>query len=310
MDFMKEKHLSQCLGIFNDNTQNTIFKPLCESEFDKLFLSKSYFSNGVVCENDNGVVGFAFGTILGDVGYISYVGVNEKYRRKGIGKKLVLELEKKLRLKNVKRFDCMFYNPCQLEWIIPQNYPHCHPGVPGVHMKSDAYPFFKTMGYEDYAIQYAYYMPLSSFEEGNNVAERKARLKSDGIEICYFDPDKHFGFSELFDNINNEGWRKSVMSRLDEPIVVAVLNDKVIGYTGPLALAEDKRGMFCGVGVHTDYRSCGVGKAIFSTLCRGLKEMGGEYMSLFTGSNNLARFMYESIGFKKVADFSCMRKIL
>jgi hypothetical protein len=38
--------------------------------------------------------------------------------------------------------------------------------------------------------------------------------------------------------------------------------------------------------------------------------MGAEFMSLFTGDNNPARFVYESTGFTLVRRFSCMRKKL
>jgi ribosomal protein S18 acetylase RimI-like enzyme len=164
------------------------------------------------------------------------------------------------------------------------------------------------VGFEDYAIQRAYYMPLENFELPSDVEDRKARLKNQGIEICFFDKEKHNGFSQLFDNLKNEGWRKGVMSHLDEKIVVAVKDNQVIGYTGPLMVSPQGRGTFCGVGVHTDYRSLGIGKVIFSTLCYGLKDMGAEYISLFTGEENPAKFMYESIGFKLVRKFSCMRK--
>ena len=204
----------------------------------------------------------------------------------------------------------MFYNPCTLPWIIPNHSPHEHAGVPGVDMESVAYEFFKSIGFDDYAVQRAYYMSLDNFKLPIDFGERKERLKNQGIEICYFDKEKHQGFSQLFDNLKNEGWRKGVMSRFDEKIVVAVKDNRVIGYTGPLVVSSDGRGTFCGVGVHTDYRSFGIGKVIFLSLCYGLKDMGAEYMSLFTGEENPAKFMYESIGFKLVRKFSCMRKKL
>jgi ribosomal protein S18 acetylase RimI-like enzyme len=236
--------------------------------------------------------------------------VKKEYRRKRIGLELYSELEKALTEENpeTEKIDCMFYNPCSIPWFIPDHYPHDHPGVPGVYMHNEGYNFFKSLGFLDYAVQNAYYMPLGNYSEPCYIKERKDRLREQGIEVCLYDGEKHYGFSELFDNIKNEGWRKSVMSRLDEPIVVATKNNKVIGYTGPLSLSKEKRGLFCGIGVHTDFRSCGIGKVLFSDLCSGLQKMGGEYMSLFTGENNNARFVYESTGFQLVGKFSCMRK--
>lgn len=308
----EKKHISKAVCIWNSYVESgdVVFKSVTEEYFEKLFFSDKYKSIGVAKEKDGELLGFAFGTVLGKTAYVSYVAVKKEYRRKRIGLELYSELEKALTDANpeTEKIDCMFYNPCSIPWFIPDHYPHDHPGVPGVYMHNEGYDFFKSLGFLDYAVQNAYYMPLGNYSEPCYIKERKDRLREQGIEVCLYDGEKHYGFSELFDNIKNEGWRKSVMSRLDEPIVVATKNNKVIGYTGPLSLSKEKRGLFCGIGVHTDFRSCGIGKVLFSDLCSGLQKMGGEYMSLFTGENNNARFVYESTGFQLVGKFSCMRK--
>ncbi len=308
----EKKHIKASVDIWNSYVESgdVVFKPVTEEKFEKLFFSDKYNSLGVVREKDGDVVGFAFGTVGDKTGYVSFICVKKEYCKNGIGKELYSELEKAMLFENpeIKKIDCMFYNPCNIPWFIPCHHPHDHSGVPGVPMKSSGYPFFKFLGFYDYAIQNAYYMPLGNYYESNDIKERKERLRKNGIDICFFDKEQHFGFSELFDNIKNESWRKGVMSRLDEKIVVAVKDNKVIGYTGPLSLSEEKRGFFCGIGVHTEYRSHGIGKALFSELCAGLQNMGAEYMSLFTGENNTARFVYESTGFELVGKFSCMRK--
>lgn len=311
----EKRHLKVCVDIWNScvGAGEVVFKPMDEKTFEETFLSPNYKSIGVVRENKAcEVVGFSFGCVCEKTGYVSYIGVHRDHRRKGIGRELYFELEKEILAENpdVEKIDCMFYNPCSLPWIIPNHAPHEHAGVPGVDMESDAYKFFKSIGFDDYAVQRAYYMPLENFKLPRDFEERKERLINQGVEICYFDKEKHQGFSQLFDNLKNDGWRKGVMSRLDEKIVVAVKDSRVIGYTGPLIVSPAGRGTFCGVGVHTDYRSYGIGKVIFSTLCYGLKEMGTEYISLFTGEENPAKFMYESIGFMLVRKFSCMRKKL
>ncbi len=308
----EKRHIDNCIEIWNSyvDSGDVPFKPLSKEDFCQLFLCEKYISKGVVKEENGEAVGFAFGTINGDTGYVSYVGVKKDKRKSGMGKELYFELEKTFFEVNphLEKVDCMFYNPCSIPWFIPNHFPHDHSGVPGVYMECDGYPFLKKMGFCDYAVQNAYYMPLDEYQAQDSVSLRLEKLEKEGIEVCFFDKEKHFGFSELFDNIKNEGWRKSVMSRLDEKIVVAVKDNAVIGYTGPLSVSKEKRGLFCGIGVHTDYRSHGIGKVLFSRLCIGLKDMGAEFMSLFTGDNNPARFVYESTGFQLVGKFSCMRK--
>lgn len=311
----ERKHIGECLEIFNCNAteEKAVLKPLSVSDFEGLFLSEKYKSIGVVKENEAGaVVGFAFGVVTETFLFVSYIGVKKEYRKKGIGRELYSELEKALSKENenIKRIDCIFYNPCQLSWFIPNHHPHDHNGIPGVLMESEAYPFFKSVGFFDYAVQNAYYMPLGNYQVAEKIKIINEKLKEENITVCFYQKEKHFGFSELFDNIQNEGWRKSVMARLDEPILVVEQKGRIIGYTGPLSLSEEKRGMFCGIGVHTDFRGKGIGKALFSRLCFEHQKNGALFMSLFTGENNNARFVYEGTGFEMVGKFSCMRKNL
>ncbi|TVR54608.1 MAG: GNAT family N-acetyltransferase, partial [Spirochaetaceae bacterium] len=42
--------------------------------------------------------------------------------------------------------------------------------------------------------------------------------------------------------------------------------------------------------------------------CMGLKQIGAEFMSLFTGEANPARNIYEAAGFKIVRTWANMRK--
>ena len=91
---------------------------------------------------------------------------------------------------------------------------------------------------------------------------------------------------------------------------IAVHNGKAVGFTGPIHVQESGRGYFAGIGVHSEYRKYGLGKALFSTLCKSLKEIGAGYMTLFTGETNPARYIYQSAGFKIVKTWSDMDKII
>jgi len=68
------------------------------------------------------------------------------------------------------------------------------------------------------------------------------------------------------------------------------------------------RGFFLGIGIHSDYRGVGAGKALFAALCKGLKGIGASFMTLFTGEENPARNIYEAAGFKIVKSWVVMRK--
>lgn len=311
------EHVKECVDVWNSYAESgeVVFKPLTEERFRSLFCSpQGYEQTSVALEDEKGLVAYGFANFAKEavVAYITYIGVRKDAQRRGWGERILRLLEQRLKEANgsLQKIELVFYNPCQLSWYIPNAAPHDHPGVPGVDMDSAAYRFFAKNGYADYAIQNAYYLPLDKYEYPADIASRMAALKEQGIDICYYDKDKNYGFPEFFDNIKNEGWRKQVLAQLDKDIVIASDGGKVVGYTGPLAVSKEGRGTFCGIGVHTEYRQHGIGKILFASLCKGLSERGAGYMSLFTGTTNPARKIYEGAGFKIVRTFADMRKVL
>lgn len=50
-----------------------------------------------------------------------------------------------------------------------------------------------------------------------------------------------------------------------DPVIIAEHNGKAVGFTGPIHVQESGRGYFAGIGVHSEYRKYGLGKALFST---------------------------------------------
>ena len=262
-------------------------------------------------------VGMASGTVSPErrVGYLSYLCVAPDCRRKGLATALMEELEEALAADPVvEKLEVVFHNPVQLPWYVPHGNGDYHPCLPGVDKSSGLYLFLKNRGYRDYATQNCYYRRMSDYADKPSIAAARERLLSEGIELTLYDPDKHHGLPELFDNINNPGWKAHVLAHLDLPVVVAVdLNEGglVVGYTGPLSVSGTPgRGNFCGIGVRTEYRGRGIGKPVFCEMCARHKDGGADFMSLYTGEDNPARNIYESAGFRIVRSFADMRKVV
>lgn len=285
------------------------------------------------------LVGVAAGALdeVRRVGYLSYLCVSPDHRRQGIGNRLCEALEAKLASSPVaEKLEVVFHNPVQLPWYIPNGSGDWHPCMPGVDTASGLYRLLTKRGWGDFAIQLSYYRRLADYTDPPAIAETRARLLSEGIELTLYDPTKHRGLPELFDNIQNPGWKAYVLAHLDQPIVVAVdtrasgqaggpAGGLVVSYTGPLSvtcppsvaghISQSKRGNFCGIGTRTEYRGRGIGKPVFCEMCRrhaeGLSDGGrADFMSLYTGENNPARKIYEAAGFQVVRRFADMRKPL
>ena len=263
------------------------------------------------------LVGMASGTVSPErrVGYLSYLCVAPDCRRKGLATALMEKLEEALAADPVvEKLEVVFHNPVQLPWYVPHGNGDYHPCLPGVDKSSGLYLFLKNRGYRDFATQNCYYRRMADYADKPSIAAARERLLSEGIELTLYDPDKHHGLPELFDNINNPGWKAHVLAHLDLPVVVAVdLNEGglVVGYTGPLSVSGTPgRGNFCGIGVRTEYRGRGIGKPVFCEMCARHKDGGADFMSLYTGEDNPARNIYESAGFRIVRSFADMRKVL
>lgn len=305
-----------------------IFNSLAEQEFPHKKLDPEQFTQQFFCSDEkvkkitlgafeeNQLVGFANGCVKasGESGYITFVLVKPEFRRRGIGTELLKSLENELlKDQQVKRFEITFFNPITLTWVVPHTPRHDHPNAPGIDVSSEAYLFFKNRGYLDTVYQNSFYLPLSQFCIHPVIQERINNLPNQGLSICFYRRESHFGLDELFDNLANPLWKEEILTNCNRedggnPLLIAEHQGKAVGFAGPLRVQESGRGYFAGIGVHSDYRKYGLGKALFSMLCNSLKDMGAEYMTLFTGETNPARNIYQSAGFHIVKTWADMEK--
>lgn len=319
---LKEEYTEELSKLFNAYAENEFpHRKLSLEKFKELFVTETDKVGKVnIIAVDNGkVIGFANGSYkkqANEVAYITFVLVEKAYRRNKIGKMLLSELEVELKEKaeGVTKLQITFFNPINLEWIVPNTKGHDHPNAPGIDVASEAYIFFKNVGYLDLVYQNSFYLPLENFEIAPQIQERIEKLPENELNICFYDKNRHFGLDELFDDLGNELWREAIIPEAEKenglPVLIAEHNGKAVGFTGPLYVQESGRGYFAGIGVHSEYRKYGLGKALFSSLCKSLKDMGAGYMTLFTGETNPARKIYQGAGFKIVKTWSDMEKVL
>ncbi|MBQ8401373.1 MAG: GNAT family N-acetyltransferase [Clostridia bacterium] len=318
---LAKEHIPAVTALFNRSAEEeTLYKAMTEEQCDRFFLpqpGETFDKYGFVWREDGSVIGFSAGCIPhgSKTGYITYLYVKPEWRRDGFGRALVEALERVFG-ERAEKTDIVFFNPMQLPWWIPDtNRKHDHPCAPGVDMSGPAFLFFKRIGYRCFAYQNSYYRDLGNYRYPPDILQKIENLKQADIEVTYYDRRIHRGLPELFDDLQNEGWRRAVLAndaRGDDalPLLTAVYKGQTVcGYTGPLSVSPEGRGCFHGIGVHHDYRQHGAGKVLFSTLCMSLKEMGASFMSLYTGEDNPARNIYEAAGCRIVRSWADMRKI-
>lgn len=318
-------HVEQVVALWNRSVATeTIYKGFTKESFVKKFLDNPFFDfNGTfVAEEDGKIIGFANAIMKNDgkpasetPGYVTCVAVDKQHQRQGIGSELLKALEAYLKAAGKTIIRLLFFNPINLEWIVPGTKDHDHPNAPAVPFNS---PFYFLLMANGYIIggqqQDSYHLNIVNYELPKKVVDKNAENAKDGYTIEIYDEKKHHGFKELFEALNNPGWHEATMSNLakekPDPMLVVQKDGEILGWTGPLFTQESGRGYFAGIGVHPNTQGRGLGKSLFCELVYQSKLNGAKFMTLFTGSENPARNIYLYAGFKIVQSFAILRKDL
>lgn len=316
------KMVDEVVDIWNkDVYKNSLCDKFDKETFINKIINNEYFDEeGFIVLLDNNKV-IAFGHALATYdnkktpGFISFIVVKEEYQRKGIGSYLLSLLEKYLKTRNKTFIRMIFTNPINLKWIIPQTNNHYHANMPGVPYNSSWYLFLLNNGFNiNGQNQDTYYQDISDFEYSDKIIKRLEKVNNEGYFITFYDDEKHFGFKELFEALNNPSWhnvvKKNLAKDIPDPMLVIVKDNEILGWTGPLVTTSDKRGSFAGIGVHPKAGGKGLGSLLFNKLVMESKNNKADYMTLFTGSENVARNIYLNAGFKIVQSFAILRKDL
>ena len=235
---LKQEFFDTALKLFNAYAESEyVYKKMTAEVFAKTFLEGSDTVKKIdLAAVQNGqMIGFASGTLVDgkDVGYVTFVLVNQQFRLRGIGKALLQSLEHALMeaaeedAHPLTKIRMMFLNPAQLTWIVPGTPGHDHPNAPGVDVASRAYLFFKNQGYGDRTTENSFYLPLASYEPPADYEERLEALAARGIGIAFYDMDQNFGMEELTDDLGSDVWRHDLVfsreeAKTHDPIIIGV----------------------------------------------------------------------------------------
>ncbi|OAS20690.1 GNAT family N-acetyltransferase [Paenibacillus oryzisoli] len=306
------------IALWNDAAVKDGYKELTEQSFDEIFAGNPYWDKEntfLLLENDV-VIGFACGCTgddlpLGDAaGYITCIVLASGYDTDDNYLILLTALEDRFKQLGKGQADVLFFNPMLLPWYIPNTPKHEHNNAPGVLVESKLYTFLLGAGYLERAQQCAMYLHLSAFTMPGEYRVKEAKAGAEGYTIERFDPGKHVGVEDMLEGFGNPLWQKEIGGATARgiPVVIAAHGGKVIGFAGPVIRQANGRGYFAGIGVLPDHEGHGLGSLLFYKLCEAFKEIGTEYMSLFTGMSNPAIRIYERAGFQTVKHFAVMRR--
>lgn len=316
-------YTEQVVDLWNKNAYGkTIYAELSKEEFEnKFYNNPNYKDEGSVLAFDGDkLIGFgnAIYYLNSDPqtsgGYISMIVVEESYQRHGIGTKILKHLESYLKSEGRLFIRNYFGCPINLKWYVPGYYHHEHMGAPAVPYNTPYYYLLLANKYYSNGQQDAFHVDLTKFKMPEEVIQKIKENEKDGYTITFYDEKLHHGFDEMFDALQNEGFRNTVHRVISQknhaPLIIAQKDGEILGFTGPVKTEASGRGSLGGVAIHPKAQKRGLGKTMFCYLCEKSKENGAKFMTLFTGSDNRARNIYLYAGLKIVQSFNIMRKEL
>lgn len=299
-----------------------LYRPLTPGYFEEKFLIDGAEIH-VAIEN-NEVIGFICGCVktqflpgqsaANTPGYLSVLMVAPDYRRRGVATALLAHLEDRFRAMGKTACTVTSTCPINLDWVIPGTPGHEHNNMPGVDLGGMGLPFLLACGYAERVREVAMYLNLSVFTPSPEIEEKRARLAAQGIAAGLYDPAVHADFDGMCDRVGSEYWRQVLREELAKdhprPILAAVHEGKMVGFTGPVDRQENGRGWFTGICTDPLYEKRGIAAVLFSDLMGQFVRVGAAYSTLFTGTENHAQRLYRRTGFTPARHFTIMSKTL
>ena len=304
------------------NTAGTAmgYAPLEAGQFRALLTRHPNFSPEYtfVLEQTGRILGFVNGCTGDDIpkgdvrGYVSCLLLAPEADTPENTALLLSALEKAFRAAGRQYSAVTFFNPIRLPWIIPGTPGHQHNNAPGVAVDLPLHDRMLALGYQESTRECAMYLNLADYETPAWVAEKAEKMAANGYTVARYDPQKHTGLEEMVEALGNTMWSAEIPAagKSGMDLLVGLQGNTCAGFTGPIYPEPTGRGYFAGLGVAPQYEGHGLGTLLFYRLLQREKEVGSQYMSLFTGEDNHARFIYLGAGFRIVRTFGVLLKEL
>lgn len=296
------------------------YAALEEAGFDRVLLCHRDFSPEYtfVLEENGKILGFVNGCTGDHIpkgsqrGYVTCLLLAREQDTEENTRALLTALENAFRDAGRIYSAVTFFNPIRLPWILPGTPGHQHNNAPGVATDLPLNERMQAFGYRECARECAMYRSLADFEMPRPVLDRAERMAGEGYTVARYDPEIHLGLEEMVDALENPMWSAEIpeAGRRGMNLLVGLSGSTCAGFTGPVYPEETGRGYFAGIGVAPQYQHHGLGKLLFYRLLQEEKDSGAQYMSLFTGEDNPARFIYLEAGFQIKRSFSVLLKEL
>lgn len=344
----EQKDLPAVVGLWNEAAEHgeVVYKKINADYYHRKFERDPNYDAryAFVAEEGGEVVGFIHGTakkVMLDhetfetsPGFLTCMFVRSDKRRRGVGTALLNRLTEEFKAAGKHIIRISDSNPINIDWIVPGTPNHDHNNAPGVDLDCPGYAFLMRSGFADIAHEIAMYLDLSAYTPWAGLEERQEELRRQGIYTGRYDAKNlDCDFDRMCDRGGFDYWRSSIRSEVNawkqgrpntdnrfipngkvpaapRPMLVAIHDDHIVGFTGPVDKQESGRGWFTGICTDPQFEHRGIASVLFNLLMQEFVAEGAAFSTLFTGETNPAQNIYRRTGFEVRRRFAVMEKVI
>ncbi len=187
-----------------------------------------------------------------------------------------------------------------LTWLIPGAGGHDHNNAPGANEDTPGYGYLLSQGFEDVFHEISMYMPLRDYRWDPKLDAVMEKLTAEGIYVGRWQPGMGENYDGMCDRVGSEYWRNVLRQELlawhtgqpnadpecwpdgvqpagPRPLLVAMKDEQIIGFTGPVDLQRSGRGWFTGICTDPDWGGRGIATVLFNLLMKEFVAEGAAF---------------------------------
>ena len=335
-----EEDITGILDIWNAcvDAGEVLYYPLTRDYFERKFLRGGGCEpeNLLVAETEGRPAGFIHGVApetfpLAKPGcaYLTCVMTAPAFRGRGVGRALLKALKARMKERGAHTLYIASLNPVNLDWRIPGTPGHDHNNMPGLDTGCAGYGFFPREGFAEKYREVSLYMNLKEYRMPEEVPRIQSRLQGEGIYTGMYDAGWDCAFDGMCGRVGSDYWRdvlrteiaawKAGTPNLDprfwadgvrpagpRPLLTAVHEGQIVGFTGPVDRQQSGRGWFTGICTDPLFERRGIATVLFNLLMQAFVQEGAAFTTLFTGADSHAQKVYRRAGLRPVREFALM----
>lgn len=234
-----------------------------------------------------------------DKAWLYILFIDPDYQGQGLGKRLYLEIEKRVKNRGCENLVLSSYSPSYLTPGIDERY-------------SSALSFFTKMGFELRGPSVSMKIDLERYNLPDDMVNKSEKLLKNGVIFRNCETSDFLDLKVFVQKHFSGGWTSNVINAFrrgieNKTLMICELDDEIIGYSQ--ININDEIGRFGPIGINESFRGKGLGGVLLHHTLQNMKARGYKvaYFEWTSGSNIS---FYSNNGFEIARQYKTGNKLL